>query len=107
MEKLHTLPSVVRDGKIAVLVSVGHGLGFYTWGAPLEAIVNPTLVGLIEERKVEEAIEFVKKTWPDVYTGGVEDLEVEWVPIGKKFEMREYDGAEWISFMDEIKWIEA
>jgi len=35
---------VIRDGKVAVLISYGFGAGFYTWGAPLEAIFDPKLV---------------------------------------------------------------
>ena len=31
---------VIRDGKVAVLISYGFGAGFYTWGAPLEAIFD-------------------------------------------------------------------
>ncbi len=31
---------VIKDGKVAVLISYGFGSGFYTWGAPLEAIFD-------------------------------------------------------------------
>ena len=56
------------------MVSPGFGAGFSTWGAPIEAIFNPTLIELVEQEKVQEAIDFVEKTWEDVYSGGVQDL---------------------------------
>lgn len=101
------MEKVVRDGKVGVLVSPGYGSGFYTWGAPFEAIFNPTLIGLIEQQKVQEAIDFVEKTWKDVYSGGVQDLIVAWVPEGTKFQITEYDGSEAIELLDGINWITA
>lgn len=107
MKKLHELPSIVRDGKVGVLVSPGFGAGFYTWGAPLEAIVNPTLIGLIEEDKIQEAVDFVETTYPNAFSGGVDDLEVRWIPIGTQFIINEYDGFESIQILGEINWLEA
>jgi len=52
---------VIRDGKVAVLISYGWGAGFYTWGAPLEAIFDPNLVVLIELENFDGAEEYVKK----------------------------------------------
>jgi hypothetical protein len=95
----------IRNGKVGVLVSYGYGAGFYTWGAPAEAIFSPTLINLIENNKYEEAVQFITETWPDVYTGGVTDLSVEWVPEGAKFIINEYDGAESLELMDEMNWL--
>ena len=50
------MEKVIREGKVGVLISPGYGAGFYTWGAPIEAIFNPTLIELVEQQKVEEAI---------------------------------------------------
>jgi len=65
------------------------------------------LIGLVENEKWKEAIDFVESTWEDVYTGGVQDLEVFWIPEGTKFQITEYDGAESLELLDDIDWITA
>ena len=101
------MEKVIKDGKVGVLVSPGYGAGFYTWGAPQEAIFNPTLVQLIEDKKFTEAIRFVQTNWEDTYTGGMRDLVVIWIPQGSVFQIVEYDGSESLVLMDEIHWITA
>lgn len=101
------MEKVIKDGKVGVLVSPGFGAGFLTWGAPIEAIFNPTLIGLVENKKWQEAIDFVEETWDSIYTGGVEDLEVEWIPEGTKFQITEYDGSETLELLDDINWVTA
>lgn len=98
---------VIRDGKVAVLISYGFGAGFYTWGAPIEAIFDPKLVELIESEDFDGANEYVKNTYSGVYTGGVEDLVVVWVDEGEEFIIEEYDGNESIQFKNEPQWITA
>jgi hypothetical protein len=101
------MEKVIKDGKVAVLVSHGFGGGFYTWGAPVEAIFDPTLVDLIENNKIQDAIDYVEKTYPDVFSGGVGQLDIEWIPEGAKFIINEYDGSESLQFMDTEDWITA
>jgi hypothetical protein len=101
------MEKVVKDGKVGVLVSPGFGAGFLTWGAPIEAIFNPTLIGLVENEKWQEAIDFVEETWDSIYTGGVEDLVVAWIPEGTKFQITEYDGSESIELLEDVNWITA
>ena len=87
---------VIRDGKVAVLISYGYGAGFHSWGAPLEAIFDPKLVELVESEDFDGANEYVRNTYPGVYTGGVGDLVVVWVDEGEDFIINEYDGSEGI-----------
>ena len=101
------MEKVIKDGKVGVLVSPGFGAGFSTWGAPIEAIFNPTLIELVEQEKVQEAIDFVEKTWEDVYSGGVQDLIVVWVPEGVEFIIEEYDGSESLMLKTDYNWIKA
>ena len=101
------MEKVIRNGQVGVLVSPDYGAGFLTWGAPLEAIFNPTLIELVESKKLDEAIEFAETTWPGLYTGGVSGLRVVWVPEGTKFQITEYDGAESIEILNEVNWITA
>jgi len=99
------MEKVIKDGKVAVLISNDWGSGFHTYGAPLEAIFNPQLVELIENENYEEAMEFIKKTYPNVSVHGVENLCVEWVEEGREFYITEYDGLESIVYKDKIEWI--
>jgi hypothetical protein len=101
------MEKVIKDGKVGVLVSPGFGAGFLTWGAPEEAIFNPTLIGLVENEKWQEAIDFVEENWDSIYTGGVEDLVVAWIPEGTKFQITEYDGSESIELLEDVNWITA
>jgi hypothetical protein len=98
---------VIRDGKVAVLISYGWGAGFYTWGAPLEAIFDPMLVGLVESEDFDGAEEYVKNIYPGTTTGGFEDLYIEWVDEGEEFTIIEYDGSESIQFKSKTQWITA
>jgi hypothetical protein len=101
MEKL------VRDGKVAVLISDGWGAGFHSWGAPIEAIFDPALVDMIVNEQIQEAITYVEATYPDAYNGSVEELVVQWIPEGTKFLIMEYDGNESIMIQDTQAWITA
>ena len=97
---------VIRDGKVGVLVSHSYGGGFYTWGAPLQAIFDPKLIELVENEKYQEAVDYVEETY-DVFSGGVDDLVVVWITEGTKFIIDEYDGFESIRLLDDITWITA
>ena len=98
---------VIKEGKVAVLISYGYGSGFYTCGAPLEAIFDPKLVELVESENFDGAEEYVMNTYPDVYTGGVGDLVVVWVDEGEEFIIKEYDGSESIQLKSKTQWITA
>lgn len=131
------MEKVIRDGKVGVLVSPGFGAGFSTWGYPTEAIFDPTLIDLVEEKynmefvpnekggitqlKVwddpkyfkqydeltQKMIDYCQSKWPDEYSGGVGDLKVVWVSEGTKFQITEYDGSESIEFLEDVNWITA
>lgn len=98
------MEKVVVDGNVKVLYSPGYGAGFYTWGAPVEAIFDPKLIKLVEDKNIEEAISYVEKTY-DAYTGGVEQLRVLLIPEGNRFIIDEYDGSEGIQLLDSINYL--
>lgn len=98
------MEKVIRDGKVGVLISPGYGAGFYTCNAPLEAIFDPTLIGLIEDGEIEKAVEYCDTKW-GIYTGGVPDLQVMWIAEGTTFTIDEYDGLEYLRTKDDIEWI--
>jgi hypothetical protein len=84
MEKL------IKDGKVAVAVSKGFGVGWSTWSDanPMDKRFNE----LILEGNLKEAEALAKDL--GYYSGGLEDCEIEWVEIGTRFEIKEYDGNE-------------
>lgn len=99
MEKL------IKDGKVAVLYSPGWGAGFYSWGAPTEAIFDPKLINLVWEGNIQPVIEYVENVYPEASTNGCEDLTVTWIPVGMKFRIEEHDGSEYIVTEEDLKLI--
>ena len=100
------MEKVIRDGKVAVLYSPGYGAGWYSWHDIKELIYDPIVVDMVERKEPANVIESYceEKYGDDAYFGGAEDLQVEWIPIGTKFRIAEYDGAESIEYYDETKW---
>ena len=97
---------VIRNGLVAVLYSPGYGAGWYTWNTEYpEILFDPGIVELVEQKKFEELQVYVKLKYPDIYTGGLEDLQVEWVPKGTAFRIDDYDGNESIEFRDSMEWM--
>ena len=98
MEKL------IIDGKVAVAVSYGYGAGWSTWNGinPMDARFNTLFLnGEIDEiKKICEEEDLG-------YAGGAEDVTIEWIPVGIKFVIEEYDGAESINEIDDYNWMTA
>ena len=92
------MEKVIRNGKVAILVSRGFGAGWYTWNSGKEELIfHPKLVEMVEQGKSKQIDEeWVKENLgiEDVYCGGADDLTIEWLPIGTDFIIEEYDGAE-------------
>ena len=100
------MEKVVVNGNVKVLYSPGYGAGFYTWGAPAEAVFDPKLIKLVEDGDTDEAISYVIKTYGE-YTGGVEQLKVALIPEGSRFIIDEYDGSEGIQLLEDIDYLTA
>jgi hypothetical protein len=102
---------VVRDGKVAVLVSPGFGAGWYSWNqSHPELLFLPTVVEMVLNKKHHYEIEvYVESLYgeDELYLGGVVDLKVVWVPVGEQFRIEEYDGSETISYRNDEDWITA
>lgn len=97
------MKKVIRDGNVAVLYSPGYGAGWSTWcynNALIETLLfHPLIVEKVESGHENE----ITKKWlvqqfgeefEDVYCGGVDQLEIEWLPEGTTFRIEEYDGFE-------------
>jgi hypothetical protein len=99
---------VVRDGLVAVLYSPGFGAGWFSWNTEHpEILFDPAIVELVEQEKWEELQAFVTLKYPDIYTGGLEDLHIRWIPQGMQFQVNDYDGNESIELRDQVNWITA
>lgn len=88
---------VVKDGKVAILVSPGYGAGWSTWMSTYgeRAMFCPAIVNaLLDHIPYEDLEKLAEKEFPDAYLGGLRQLKVEWLPEGERFYIREYDGSE-------------
>jgi hypothetical protein len=102
---------VIRDGKVAVLVSPGFGAGWSTWGSEHRdwALFAPELVAWVEGGKKEDIDEIVELALGGAhfYTGGSHDLVIEWVEQGQQFIIEEHDGSETLTLVGELPVIQA
>ena len=97
-----------EDGKVAVLYSPGYGAGWYTWNYKHpEILFDPAIVKLVEKKKWDELATYMALKYPDIYTGGMKDLEIEWIPEGALFKVTEYDGSESIEYKEADHWMVA
>lgn len=94
------MEKVIRDGKVAVIISPGYGAGWYSWHGYEELLFHPKLVELVEqgrrgsitEKLCLEILGNPKDAY--MYLGGAHQLVIEWVPVGTPFRIDEYDGSE-------------
>lgn len=90
------ISKVVRDGMVAVVVSPGYGAGWSTWSFDASPF-DPTVVAWIEAGKPYPApYEYTadEDEEHDIYTGGLRQAVIEWLPVGTRFRIDEYDGHE-------------
>lgn len=91
------MEKVIREGKVAVLVSYGFGAGWYSWNDDKRLLFDPKLIELVESDRSKE----ITESWvlenlgiSNVYCGGAKDLSIVWIEEGTAFEIDEYDGSE-------------
>jgi hypothetical protein len=86
-----------KDGKVAVLVSPGHGAGWSTWAdyEDMEALcMDADLVQCVLDKDLQKLSRVTEEKYPNTYMGGARSLVIEWVDKGEAFEITEYDGSE-------------
>lgn len=91
------MEKIEKDGKVAVLYSPGFGAGWSTWADDdqQEALcMDARIVGPFVAGDKAGAVAAAVAMFPDLYTGGADDLKVIWIEKGKAFEVEEYDGSE-------------
>ena len=94
------MEKIVREGMVAVAVSPGFGAGWSTWNdvSPMDARLNKLFI----EGKYDEVRAICEEE--DMYDGGVDDVGIQWIPVGSHFRITEYDGSETLELRDEIEW---
>ena len=99
---------LIRDGKVAVLYSPRYGGGWSTWNPRHPGILfDPAIVDFVEKEQSEELQVYVTLKYPGIYDGGMDGLQVQWIPEGVFFRVNEYDGSESIEIRDEVNWLQA
>lgn len=80
---------------IAVLVSRGWGAGWSTWNSPEMAYDKRIVEAFLDSTSAHD-IEVLCKEWGygNVYSGGWGEISIEWIPVGEKYYIYEYDGNE-------------
>ena len=111
------MDKVIVDGKVAVLVSGGVGAGWSTWQNDAMAfepkIVEMVLAGEKDKNRADrkatrgKIIGYMTETYPDHFIGGIDGIEVEWVPVGTRFIIDEYDGNESLVLESDMNWFTA
>lgn len=118
------MQKVIENGKVAVLVSPGYGAGWSTWNGfrgivtAEELMFDPTIVKLTIQKDLEEITSdqhyqlveaYCTEKWgkDTIYCGGVDDLEIVWIPQGTLFKINEYDGSESIEYKENDNWVVA
>lgn len=51
------MEKVIRDVKVAVLISQGFGAGWYSWHSKQELLFHPKIVELVEQNRKNEITE--------------------------------------------------
>lgn len=101
-----TMEKVIRDGKVAILISLGFGAGWYTWNREhKELLFHPKIVRMVEENRQKE----IDEEWclkelgiENVCCGGANGLIIVWLPEGTPFKVEEYDGAESLITVEDL-----
>lgn len=109
---------VIQDGKVAVILCGSYGTPWYNDHFEEDLVFDPHIVDLILEMRAgkmpeEHFLDYLETYLTDMGMDHVRmghfrtDLEVEWVPVGSRFIIHEYDGYEYIVFERELNWFNA
>jgi len=99
-----------QQGQVAVLVSTGYGAGWYSWHGNENLLFDPQIVHMVLEGDTHyrDILEYCQRVYgEDNYYGGIDTLEVVWLPRGVQFRIDEYGGAESLILFQEENWITA
>jgi hypothetical protein len=93
------------QGLVAVLISAGFGAGWSTWAHEHEReglLFDSRLVDYVLSTGVEGLADYAESLGYTSYTGGAEDVRVEWLEAGTRFVVEDYDGSESIRTFNDL-----
>lgn len=103
------MEKVIRDGKVAVLISPGFGAGWSTWasGSVAEKAMFDRRLVEAAEAGVKDIDPIVKEVFGDehFYTGGWRQIQIAWLPVGEHFTIEEYDGFESLRGIEDLTFV--
>lgn len=104
----------------AVLISPGYGSGWFTDNCSYPEIaydreiiawyssLSPEYIDEVKIRGTDAnkyaSSLFTSLGYNDIYFGGLKENMIRWIPIGSIWRIREYDGAEYIEYLDLKEW---
>lgn len=100
------MEKVIRDGLVAVLYSPGFGAGWFSWHGIEDLVFDPVIVSMVEtEKSSEDIVKYcVSKHSDSHFYSGADQLAIQWLPVGTRFVINEYDGSEGILTEEDMNW---
>lgn len=97
----------IKDGQVAVLISPEHSSGWSTsYDETAEAMLfDGELAQLIEVGKKDQATALARRKYPDEYIANMDNIVIRWLPVGTRFRVDQYDGAEFITLIEDLNFI--
>ena len=97
----------IRNNMVAVLVSPGYGSGWYAWNTNHpECVFDPEIVKIVLGEESGSISDIAGSKWDQgndyFYSGGADQLVVNWLPIGTEFRIEEYDGSESLTTLKDL-----
>lgn len=100
------MEKVIRDGKVAVVISEGRGgAGWYSWHGEQQLVFHPKIVEMVESKRHSE----LTQIWVSENTGitastvGRDTLIIAWIPEGTAFTIEANNGVEQIITADDLQ----
>ena len=99
-----SVEKLIQDGKVAVIYSPGFGAGWSTWNDEYaeDLIFNKDIAQAILDDNQDKAKEIAESKYPKAYIGS-QELVIAWLNQGEQFIIKEYDGAESVRTLKELK----
>lgn len=105
---------LIRDGRVAVIYAPGYGAGWstgVTYNSDAQEILmfDKDIAQAVLEGDNDKAVKIATAKCSEEYFSArcAEQLKIEWVPVGCLFQVREYDGSEYVSIRDRMDWFVA
>ncbi len=105
-----TYEKLIKDGKVAVIVSPGFGAGWSTWNHNQfeeELTFDKEIVEALLSEGPEAAVRVAERKYPGACLLGGDQIKVEWVTQGEQFQITEYDGSETLVTLGESEFFTA